>query len=40
MPTMVFDFDGNKVIVTNNKAEYKLKDIMSGELNLIINDNA
>lgn len=39
-PTMVFDFDTNKVIVTSNKTEYRLKDIMSGELNLIINDNA
>ena len=39
-PTMIFDFDANRLIVTNNKLEYKLKDILNGELSLVINDNA
>ena len=39
-PAVVFDYDTNKVILTSNKTEYKLKEILSGELGLIINDNA
>ena len=40
MKTIIFDFDANKLLVTNSKTEYKLKDILNGELGLIINDNA
>ncbi|MBR3885024.1 MAG: PCRF domain-containing protein [Clostridia bacterium] len=39
-PTIIFDFDTNKVLMTNSKTEYKLKEILNGELGLIINDNA
>lgn len=39
-PTIIFDFDANKLLVTNSKTEYKLRDILNGELGLIINDNA
>lgn len=37
-PTIVFDFDLNKVFVKSNKQEYKLKDILEGKLDLIINN--
>lgn len=37
-PVVVFDFDRNKVFVKNEKSEYKLKDILEGRLDLIIND--
>ena len=37
-PSVVFDHDANKVFVTANKTEYKLKDITNGELGLIINN--
>lgn len=39
-PNIIFDFDENKVILTANKLEYKLKDILNGDIGLIINDNA
>ena len=39
-PAVVFDYDANKVIMTSNKSDYKLKEILSGELGLIINDSA
>ena len=38
-PSVIFDYDANKVFVTNNKTEYKLKDILNGELGLIINNS-
>lgn len=37
-PTLVFDYDLNKVILTKDKTEYKLKEILSGDLGLIINN--
>jgi len=37
-PAIIFDYDANKVFVTANKTEYKLKEILSGELGLIINN--
>lgn len=37
-PAMVFDFDSNKVFVTSEKSEYKIKDILEGKLDLIINN--
>lgn len=37
-PAIVFDYDANKVFVNESKTEYKLKDILSGELGLIINN--
>ena len=37
-PEIVFDFDLNKVIFTASKEEYKLKDILKGNLDLIINN--
>lgn len=39
-PAVIFDYDANKVILTSNKKDYKLKEILSGELGLIINDRA
>ena len=38
-PSVIFDYDANKVFVTSNKTEYKLKDILNGELGLIINNS-
>ncbi len=38
-PAVIFDYDTNKVTLTSNKTEYKLKEILSGELGLIINDS-
>ena len=35
---MVFDFDANKVLLNSNKTEYKLKEILSGDLSQIINN--
>lgn len=37
-PAIIFDYDTNKVFVTESKSEYKLKEILSGELGLIINN--
>ncbi len=37
-PNIVFDFDLNKVILKSEKIEYKLKDILEGKLDLIINN--
>ena len=37
-PEMIFDFDANKVILNENKTDYKLKEIVSGNLELIINN--
>ena len=37
-PAVVFDYDANKVLITSEKTEYRLKDILNGELGLIIND--
>lgn len=37
-PEIVFDFDLNKIIFTASKAEYKLKEILKGNLDLIINN--
>ena len=37
-PSVIFDFDENKVYETSHKLEYKLKDILSGKLELIFND--
>jgi len=39
-PAVIFDYDANKVTMTNNKTDYKLKEILSGELGLIINNSA
>ena len=38
-PAIVFDFDTNKVSVNTDKTDYKLKDILNGELGLIINNS-
>ena len=35
---LVIDFDANKVLLNSNKSEYKLKEIISGNLDLIINN--
>ncbi len=37
--SVVFDYDANKVFVTNNKMEFRLKDILGGNLDLIINNS-
>ena len=37
-PEIVFDYDLNRVIFTASKDEYKLKDILKGDLDLIINN--
>ena len=37
-PSVIIDFDSNKVFETSHKLEYKLKDISSGKLELIFND--
>jgi len=37
-PSVIFDFDGNKLFETAHKLEYKLKDILGGKLELIFND--
>ena len=37
---LVIDFDANKVLLNSNKSEYKLKEIISGNLDLIINNQA
>lgn len=39
-PAVIFDYDANKVTMTYNKTDYKLKEILSGELGLIINNSA
>ena len=39
-PSVIFDYDANKVTLTSNKTDYKLKEILSGELGLIINNSA
>ena len=39
-PAVIFDYDANKVTMTNDKTDYKLKEILSGELGLIINNSA
>ena len=37
-PSVVFDYDANKVFETAHKREYKLKDILDGKLDIIFND--
>ena len=37
-PEIIFDFDLNKIIFTSSKDEYKLKDVLKGDLDLIINN--
>lgn len=37
-PAVVFDFDANKVSFSLNKKEYKLKEILNGDLDQIFND--
>lgn len=37
-PSIVFDFDANKVYLKSEKKEYKLKEILEGNLDLIINN--
>lgn len=37
-PELIFDFDANKLMVNNNRTEYKLKEILNGNLDLIINN--
>ena len=37
-PELIFDFDANKVIFTSSKQEYKLQDILKGNLDIIINN--
>lgn len=37
-PEMVFDFDLNKVYVNKFKSEYKIKDVLAGNLLSIINN--
>ena len=37
-PSVIFDFDENKVFETAHKLEYKLKDIIGGKLDIIFND--
>lgn len=38
-PVIVFDFDLNKLMVAKNKTEYKLKEILEGNLDLVFNDS-
>lgn len=38
-PAIVLDFDLNKLFVKSNKTEYKLKEILEGNLDLIVNNN-
>lgn len=37
-PEIVFDFDVNKLFINKNKTEYKLREVLSGNLSAIINN--
>lgn len=36
---VVFDYDANRILLTTNKSEYKLKDIFNEDIGLIINNS-
>lgn len=38
-PAVIFDYDANKVLLSSNKTEYKLKEILNGELDQIFNNS-